>query len=146
MINIYKNATILTMDANNTVLDDADLWVEDGKVIDICSHSTAPFDAHVHYLNGKYVTASLIDILAHVRIWRDIDEQINDANEDSGPYPPLMSAIDATDIKHFSFELARKGGVTTVQPGAGSANPIGGVWTILKTGGNYLEEMILVEK
>lgn len=146
MINIYKNATILTMDANNTVLDDADLWVEDGKVIDICSRSTAPFDAHVHYLNGKYITPGLIDIHTHVGIWGEINEQINDANEYSEPYTPLMSAIDAIDINHFSFELARKGGVTTVQTGAGSANPIGGVWTILKTGGNYLEEMILVEK
>lgn len=62
------------------------------------------------------------------------------------PFTPLMSAIDGIDIRHFSFGLARKGGVTTVQTGTGSANPIGGVWTILKTAGDNLQEMIVTEK
>lgn len=43
-----------------------------------------------------------------------------------------MHALDSVDIRHFSFQHALAGGVTTVQTGPGSANVIGGIWSILK--------------
>jgi imidazolonepropionase-like amidohydrolase len=146
MLKVFQNATIYTMDSNNTVLKNGDLWVKDGQIVNTGIHTEIPSTAEVMDVNGTVITPGLIDIHTHVGIWGEITEQVNDANEYSEPYTPLMSSLDGIDINHFSFEMARKGGVTTVQTGVGSANPIGGIWTILKTGGTYLEEMVIVQK
>src|SRR5690625_3499404 len=82
------------------------------------------------------LTLILMDVHTHVGLW-------SDGNETSHPYTPLMDAIDAINPHDYSFEDARSGGVTTVQTGAGSANPIGGVWSIVKTTGNTVEDMLI---
>lgn len=146
MLTVFRGATIYTMDEKNTVLQKADLWVQDGKIVRAGVDTVIPDDAELIFVDGLVITPGLIDIHTHVGIWGEINERINDACEYSSPFTPMMSAIDGIDIRHFSFELARQGGVTTIQTGTGSANPIGGVWTILKTGGNSLDEMIVVEK
>lgn len=97
-------------------------------------------------LQGAYVTPGLIDIHAHVGTWAEVTEDINDANEYSEPFTPLMHALDSVDIRHFSFQHALEGGVTTVQTGPGSANVIGGIWSILKTAGPTLSSRVLVER
>lgn len=144
MLTVYRGATIYTMDENNTVLREADLWVMNGKIIKAGVNTDIPADADIVYVDGCVITPGLIDIHTHVGVWAEITERINDACEYSSPFTPLMDAIDGINIRHFSFDLARKGGVTTIQTGTGSANPIGGTWMILKTGGaNSLGEMIV---
>lgn len=145
-LKVYQDATIYTMDADDTVFQRGDLWVEDGKIVKVGQHTDIPSGAEVVDASGKIITPGLVDIHTHVAIWSEITEHINDANEYSEPYTPLMSALDGINVDHFSFDMAKKGGVTTVQTGAGSANPIGGVWTIIKTAGDRLEDMIVVEK
>jgi imidazolonepropionase-like amidohydrolase len=145
-LKVYRGATIHTMDEVNTVISNADLWVYDGKVVKVGANTDIPSDAIIEPINGTIITPGLIDIHTHVGIWGEIDEQTNDACEYSDPFTPLMWAVDGININHFSFQQARKGGVTTVQTGTGSANPIGGIWSILKTGGNSLQEMIITEK
>lgn len=87
--------------------------------------------------NVGIVTPGLIDIHTHVGIWGETTGDPGDGNESSSPFTPLMLAIDAINPQHLSFDDARSGGVTTVQTGAGSGNPIGGVWTIIKNSGRY---------
>ncbi|WP_059172813.1 amidohydrolase [Bacillus sp. FJAT-27445] len=146
MLTIFRGAEIYTMDKENTVLSNADLWVKDGKIIKAGVNTDIPADARIEDAAKMVITPGLIDIHTHVGIWGEIDEHVNDACEYSEPFTPLMDAIDGININHFSFQFARKGGVTTVQTGTGSANPIGGVWSILKTGGSSLEEMLIVER
>lgn len=146
MLKIFRGATIYTMDAKETLLTNADMWIKDGKVIKVGIETDIPEDAAVENVHGSIITPGLIDIHTHVGIWGEIQEQINDACEYSNPFTPLMNAIDGINIHHFSFGAARQGGVTTIQTGAGSANPIGGTWTILKSGGKSLKDMIIVEK
>jgi len=146
MLTVFRGADIYTMDDVNTILRNADLWVSNGKVVKVGIDTDIPSDAKIEHAEGCVITPGLIDIHTHVGIWGEITEKINDACEYSTPYTPMMRAIDGINPRHFSFELARRGGVTTVQTGTGSANPIGGVWTILKTGGSSLQEMIIVEK
>ncbi|WP_316572461.1 amidohydrolase [Neobacillus sp. YIM B06451] len=146
MLTIFRGAKIYTMDKENTVFSNADLWVKDGKIIKAGTNTDIPVDATIEDASRLVITPGLIDIHTHVGIWGEIDEHVNDACEYSEPFTPLMDAIDGININHFSFQLARKGGVTTVQTGTGSANPIGGVWSILKTGGSSLEEMLIVER
>ncbi|WP_408008487.1 amidohydrolase family protein [Pseudalkalibacillus sp. A8] len=146
MLKVFRGAAVYTMDEANTIIRNADLWVKEGKVIKVGPDTEIPADAQVEHADGCVITPGLIDIHTHVGIWREVQEQINDACEYSDPWTPQMAAIDGIDIHHFSFELARQGGVTTVQTGAGSANPIGGIWSILKTSGSSLQEMIIREK
>ena len=146
MIKVFRGATIYSMDAEGTVLRNADMWIKDGRIIKVGVKTDIPIDAIVQNVPSLIITPGLIDIHTHVGIWGEIQEQINDACEYSNPFTPLMNAIDGINIHHFSFESARQGGVTAIQTGAGSANPIGGIWTILKTGGKSLKDMIIVEK
>ena len=146
MLKVFRGAAIYTMDEKNPILSNADLWIQDGKIIKVGVDTEIPGDVIVENIEGLVITPGLIDIHTHVGIWGEIQEQINDACEYSEPYTPLMAAIDSINIHHFSFESARLGGVTAIQTGAGSANPIGGTWTIMKTGGSSLEDMIIVEK
>lgn len=146
MLKVFRGADIYTMDEANTILRNADLWECNGKVVKVGIDTDIPSDAQIEFADGCVITPGLIDIHTHVGIWGEINEKMNDACEYSTPFTPLMRAIDGINPQHFSFELARRGGVTTVQTGTGSANPIGGVWTILKTGGRSLQEMMITEK
>lgn len=146
MLTVFRGATIYTMDKDNTVLSNADLWIKDGKIFEAGINADIPSDARIEDASGLVITPGLIDIHTHVGIWGEIDEHVNDACEYSDPFTPLMDAIDGININHFSFRLARKGGVTTIQTGTGSANPIGGVWSILKTSGSSLEDMLIIER
>ncbi|MBD8522589.1 amidohydrolase [Lysinibacillus fusiformis] len=141
---IYHHATFLTVNEQNDNFDQ--LWVENGRIVYVGPAKEIPPHAHVIDLQGAYVTPGLIDIHAHVGTWAEVTEDINDANEYSEPFTPLMHALDSVDIRHFSFQHALEGGVTTVQTGPGSANVIGGIWSILKTAGPTLASRVLVER
>jgi len=143
-MNIYHHATFLTVNEQNDVFEQ--LWVEDGRIVYVGPAKDIPPHAHLIDLQGAYVTPGLIDIHAHVGTWAEVTEDINDANEYSEPFTPLMHALDSADIRHFSFQHALAGGVTTVQTGPGSANVIGGIWSILKTAGPTLASRVLVER
>lgn len=145
-LRVFQNATLYTMDENDHVFKRGDLWIKDGTIVKVGQDTIIPKDAEIIDVERKVITPGLVDIHTHVAIWGEITEHINDANEYSEPYTPLMSALDGINVDHFSFDLAKKGGVTTVQTGAGSANPIGGVWTIIKTAGERIEDMIVIEK
>ncbi len=108
----------------------------DGKISEIRPNLPEDEAEEVIDAQGLIVTPGLIDAHTHVGLWED-------GNETSHPYTPLMDAVDAINPHDYSFKDARSGGVTTVQTGAGSANPIGGVWSVVKTAGNTVEEMII---
>lgn len=141
---IYHHAKFLTVNEQNDTCEQ--LWIEDGRIVYIGPAKEFPPQAELVDLQGAYVTPGLIDIHAHVGTWAEVTEDINDANEYSEPFTPLMHALDSVDIRHFSFQHALEGGVTTVQTGPGSANVIGGIWSILKTAGSTLSSRVLVER
>ncbi len=141
---IYHHAKFLTVNEQNDIFEQ--LWIEDGRIVYVGPAKDYPPQAELVDLQGAYVTPGLIDIHAHVGTWAEGTEDINDANEYSEPFTPLMHALDSVDIRHFSFQHALEGGVTTVQTGPGSANVIGGIWSILKTAGPTLPSRVLVER
>lgn len=133
---LLKDATVYTMNADNDILSNCDIVIEDGKITQIGPELADGEAEQIIDAKGLIVTPGLIDAHTHVGIW-------NDGNETSHPYTPLMDAVDAINPHDYSFKDARSGGVTTVQTGAGSANPIGGVWSVVKTVGNTVEDMII---
>ncbi|MGN4123983.1 amidohydrolase [Lysinibacillus sphaericus] len=141
---IYHNAHFTSANDYNDTFEQ--LWVENETITYAGPAKELPAHAEVIDLQGAFVTPGLIDIHAHVGTWAEVTEDINDANEYSEPFTPLMHALDSVDIRHFSFQHAIEGGITTVQTGPGSANVIGGIWSILKTAGPTLASRILVER
>ncbi|MFY0519729.1 amidohydrolase family protein [Lysinibacillus sp. UGB7] len=141
---IYHNAHFISANDYNDTFEQ--LWVENETITYAGPAKELPAHAEVIDLQGAFVTPGLIDIHAHVGTWAEVTEDINDANEYSEPFTPLMHALDSVDIRHFSFQHAIEGGITTVQTGPGSANVIGGIWSILKTAGPTLASRILVER
>lgn len=142
---IIKNANIITVEDHDDYIEE--MWIENGKIVYLGPNKQCD-NTKCEYLDlkGNYVTPGLIDIHAHVGTWAEVTESINDANEYSEPFTPLMHALDSVDVRHFSFQQALSGGVTTVQTGPGSANVIGGIWSILKTAGSDFKSQILVER
>ncbi|MGE7113895.1 amidohydrolase [Lysinibacillus sp. NPDC047702] len=141
---IFHNAKFLAVNEQNDTFEQ--LWIDDGRIVYTGLAKEIPDNAEKIDLQGAFVTPGLIDIHAHVGTWAEVTEDINDANEYSEPFTPLMHALDSVDIRHFSFQHALEGGVTTVQTGPGSANVIGGIWSILKTAGPTLASRVLVER
>ncbi|WP_153723578.1 amidohydrolase family protein [Sporosarcina cascadiensis] len=146
MVTVLRNSTVYTMNKSNEVLQNADIWVSEGKIVKVSKCFDLPSDSQVIDCSGQFITPGLIDAHTHVGLWAEVTERQNDANEYSSPWTPLMNAKDGIDPRHFSFEQAVMGGVTTVQTGAGSANPIGGVWSILKTAGASFDDRIIIER
>src|SRR5687767_4962580 len=71
-------------------------------------------------LAGKHVIPGLVDTHSHIGL------DPGDRQESSGPLQPAVSSIDAIDVTHVSLELARAGGITTVNVMPGSQNLVGG--------------------
>src|SRR5699024_6691205 len=119
-----KNAQVYTMNEMNDVIDHCDILIKDGKIINIGQNLSIDEDVEVIDETGKVVTPGLIDSHTHVGLLGEITDGMRDHNEFSSPYTPLMSAIDAINPQHHSFEDSRVNGVTTVQTGSGSHNVI----------------------
>ena len=122
----------------------ADLLLENGKiaaigrdfsgdeVIDVSNLQIYPgfVDAHTHIGMDGYGTGM---------------EGI-DYNEMNDVWTPQLRAIDGIDPLDHSFELARSGGVTCVCTGPGSANVLGGTFTVIKTAGRRVDDMVVVRE
>ena len=93
---------------------------------------------------GCHVTPGFIDAHCHLGMFGDSQGfEADDGNECTDPVTPQLRAIDALNPMDRCFEEARRGGVTAVLTGPGSANPIGGQFAAVKTTGHWVNGMIL---
>lgn len=134
------------MNEKNDVIENCDVLIDGKRIIEIGINIYINSNVKVIDGRGCILTPGLIDAHTHVGIFGEGTDGRSDGNENSYPFTPLMSAIDAINPKHSSFKDAQVGGVTTVQTGAGSSNPIGGVWSVVKTYGNNVKDMIIRER
>lgn len=93
---------------------------------------------------GGHITPGLVDAHCHLGVFGDgLGFEGEDANECTDPCTPHLRSIDAINPQDRGFEEARGAGVTTVATGPGSANPIAGQYTALKTTGNWVDQMVI---
>lgn len=143
MIHI-KNGKLFTMAGE--VIEKGSILIEDGKIVAIGDKVEAPKDAEVIDVQGKLVFPGFIDAHCHLGMWEDaIGFEGADGNEAVDPVTPHLRAIDSIYPMDKTFEEAREGGVTTVCTGPGSANVIGGIFSIIKTYGHRIDDMIIKE-
>jgi len=94
---------------------------------------------------GLHVLPGLIDAHDHVGLFDDgLDMEGEDGNEMTDPVTPQMRAIDGVYHADRCFEEAVSHGITTVMTGPGSANVIGGQFTLMNTAGESADAMALV--
>ncbi len=139
-----KNAKIYSMAGD--IIEKGGLLIEDGKIKEIGEDCVAPLDAEVIDAEGGLVFPGFIDAHCHIGMWEEsIGFEGSDGNEMTDPITPHLRAIDALNPCDEAFTNAIKGGVTTAATGPGSANVIGGTFTVIKLHGNRVDDMILKE-
>jgi len=143
MIHI-KNGKLFTMAGEP--IENGSILIENGKIVAIGEKVEVPNDAEVIDAQGKLVFPGFIDAHCHLGMWEDaIGFEGADGNEAVDPVTPHLRAIDSIYPMDRTFEEAREGGVTTVCTGPGSANVIGGIFSIIKTYGHRIDDMIVKE-
>ena len=117
---------------------------DDGKILSVAPSIDVPKDCTVIDAQGKLVTPGCIDAHCHIGLDNEaVGWEGMDYNEIVDPLTPQMRAIDSIYPQDEAFELAVQGGVTTACTGPGSANVVGGTFTVIKLYGNRVDNMIL---
>lgn len=141
---LIKNAKIFTMAGE--IIENGCILVEEGKIKEVGVDLVAPLDAQVIDAMGKNVFPGFIDAHCHIGMWEEgIGFEGADGNEMTDPITPHLRAIDAINPRDEAFANAIKGGVTTAATGPGSANVIGGVFSVIKLHGERVDDMVVIE-
>ena len=140
---LITNGHIKTM-AGSEIKNGAVLIGDDGKIIAVGEGICASEGCEVIDAQGRLVTPGLVEAHCHIGLHNEaMGWEGMDYNEGIDPITPQMRAIDSIWPLDESFELARKGGVTTCCTGPGSANVLGGTFVAIKTAGKRVDDMIV---
>ena len=143
---VILHAKIYTMES--APITDGYLRFADGKITEVGEMADYRPAAGEETLDagGKNLFPGFIDAHCHIGMWEDgLGFEGDDGNESSDPSTPYLRAIDAVNAMDRCFTEAAQAGITTVLTGPGSANPIGGQWTAMKTLGRRVDDMVMVE-
>ncbi len=135
--------TVLTM--AGPALQGGTVLVEGGKIVAVGERVAVPAAATVIDAAGRYVTPGIIDAHTHLGVYTESYAWAGEeVNETSKPTTPEMDVIDAINPDDAGLADALAGGVTTVMVAPGSANPVGGQCSVIKTRRRAaVEEMLL---
>lgn len=127
---IIKGATVLT--GTGERFDNADVLIVDGKISAI-GENIEGGSATVIDGKGKWVTPGIIDVHSHLGAYPSPSvESHQDGNEMTNPVTAEVWVEHSVWPQDPGFDLARAGGVTTLQILPGSGNLIGGRGVTLK--------------
>ncbi len=130
---LIRNATVLTI--THGTLQNADVLIRKGKVAAIGRNLKAAANARVIDATGKYLMPGIIDCHSHTMM-----DAVNEGTLAVTSMARTRDILNPTDVDIYR-ELA--GGVTTINILHGSANPIGGLNSVVKIKyGRPIEEFI----
>lgn len=119
---LIRNATVLTI--TRGVLQNTDVLIRNGKIAGVGKNLQASANARVIDATGKYLMPGIIDCHSHSML-----DTINEGTLAVTSMVRTRDVLNTTDVDLYR-ELA--GGVTTLNLLHGSANPIGGLNTVVK--------------
>ena len=119
---LIRNATVITV--THGTLQNTDVLMRNGKIAAIGKNLNASATARVIDGTGKYVMPGIIDCHSHSML-----DTINEGTLAVTSMVHTQDVMNPTDVDLYR-ELA--GGVTTLNLLHGSANPIGGLNTVVK--------------
>ena len=130
---LIRNATVLTI--THGTLQNADVLIRNGKIAAVGKNLKAGANARVIDATGKYLMPGIIDCHSHSML-----DAINEGSLAVTSMARTRDVLNPTDVDIYR-ELA--GGVTTINILHGSANPIGGLNSVVKIKyGRPIEEFI----
>src|SRR5215212_2438785 len=119
---LIRNATVLTV--TRGTLPNTDVLLRNGKIAAVGKNLNASSNARILDGTGKYVMPGIIDCHSHSML-----DTINEGTLAVTSMVRTQDVLNTTDVDLYR-ELA--GGVTTLNLLHGSANPIGGLNTVVK--------------
>ena len=144
------NAKIITMSdklAGGGVIENGFIKLENGKISDIGSMGDAPLPSindEIIDLSGRIILPGFIDAHTHLGLCRAGEPYSNsDINPSSGITPQNLP-LDAAVIDSY-FDEAVKSGVTVAAISFGSASPMPGKISVIKTHGRDISSMTVKE-
>ena len=133
---VVRNATVWTQGPEGR-LENADLLVEQGRVVRVGQNLDAPSGAVEVDATGKHVTPGLIDPHIH--------SGTSSVNESGFAIVPEVQIGDVLTHNNIWMYRQMAGGLTTAMVKHGSANPIGGENAIVKMRWGLLPEDLKLE-
>ena len=138
------NVKIYTLDDDDTIIENGYVTVENGKITAVGNGSperTSSEDIDGH---GASLYPGFIDAHTHLGLTTaGVGIEGEDLNEEFDPCTPQLRIIDGINPADYSFETARQAGVTTAVISPGSANPIAGAISAVKTSGKRIDKMVI---
>ncbi len=127
-----KGGTIYTMAGDP--IENGTILFRDGKIVDLGTDLKIPVEAKVIDATGKIVMPGFVE--SHS------SSGMSQANE-TNPIVPYVSVLDSIDPMNNYFRQARRNGVTSVAIVPGNSTIIGGQAAVIKTAGEFLDDMVL---
>lgn len=139
---LIKNG--LVHDAVNEAPYKADILIDDGKIVAVSPQIDPVTDIETVDAEGLSVYPGFIDAHSHIGLdGYGIGFEGMDYNEMNDVVCPQMRGIDGVKAMDPAFKFAVEGGVTCVCTGPGSANVLGGTFTVIKTVGKRVDKMVV---
>jgi len=122
---LIRGATLLI--GNGERLEDADVLMQEGKLVAVGKNLRAPAGAQIIEARGKWVTPGLIDVHSHLGVYPAPGVAAHsDGNEATAPSTAQVWSEHSIWPQDPGFEAALEGGITTLHVLPGSANLFGG--------------------
>ena len=123
---LFKGFTLWTCEKIG-VLQDHDILVKNGKIIEIGKNLTIQSSTNARIIKGKgkHLTPGIIDCHSHAMI-------LGGVNESTLPSTAMVRVEDVINSESINIERQLAGGVTACNLLHGSANPIGGQNAVIK--------------
>ena len=122
---LIRGATVF--DGNGATLENADVLMSEGHIVQVGANLTAPAGAVVVDGHGRYVTPGIIDPHSHLGVYPSPSiEATQDGNEMTDPNRADVWAEHSIWPMDPGFGRALAGGVTTLHVLPGSGNLFGG--------------------
>ncbi|MFN2531489.1 MAG: amidohydrolase family protein [Pyrinomonadaceae bacterium] len=130
---LIRNATVLTI--TRGTLPNTDVLIRKGKIAAIGKNLKAGANTRIIDASGKYVMPGIIDCHSH--------SMLDAINENTLAVSSMAHTSDVLNPNDVDLYRELAGGVTTLNLLHGSANPIGGLNTVVKVKyGRPIEEFI----
>lgn len=137
-----KNGTVYNAVTPEGVV--ADILVEDGKIKEIGPNIEVGAEVEVIDATGKRVYPGFVEAHGHIGLdGYGIGYEGMDYNEMNDIVSPQLRGLDGVKAMDPAFAQAAKAGVTCVCVGPGSANVLGGTFTVIKTVGKRSDDMVV---
>jgi imidazolonepropionase-like amidohydrolase len=120
---VFKHATLWTNEAEG-IVQDADIWIKDGKIV-ACGKNLNAHGARQVDASGKHITSGIIDEHSHIAI----SQGVNEGTQSVTSEVRIGDVVNSEDINIYR-QLS--GGVTCAHLLHGSANTIGGQTQLIK--------------